>query len=157
MRARLTRPAARPTRQDGFGTGWDSRQRSARRELPTNCDRIDPGGRVDLVVTEQQVPDPNGLCFSPDYRKLYVVSTGKGPGDTGPGAKGDMVGADDKLSKQKLFSDVMIDRVKCGPAGVRANVNGNLWCSSNAGRSVGQKRRDDLVPGRKADRAHPAA
>ena len=26
---------------------------------------------------------PNGLCFSPDYKKLYVISTGKGPGDTG--------------------------------------------------------------------------
>ena len=43
-----------------------------------------------LVVTEQQVPDPNGLAFSPDYKKLYVVSTGKGPGDTGPGGNGDV-------------------------------------------------------------------
>ena len=55
------------------------------------CYRVDPSGRVDLVVTEEQVPDPNGLCFSPDYKKLYVVSTGKGPGDTGPGGKGDDV------------------------------------------------------------------
>src|SRR3954469_7425513 len=29
---------------------------SMRRELPTNCYRIDPSGRVDLVVTEEQVP-----------------------------------------------------------------------------------------------------
>ena len=35
-----------------------------KRELPTNCYRIDPSGRIDLVVTEEQVPDPNGLCFS---------------------------------------------------------------------------------------------
>ena len=59
------------------------------------------------VVTEDQVPDPNGLCFSPDYKKLYVASTGKGPGDTGPGGKGDMsvfdVGTDDKLSNGKRF------------------------------------------------------
>ncbi len=33
----------------------------SKRELPTNCYRIDPSGRVDLVVTEAQVPDPNGL------------------------------------------------------------------------------------------------
>jgi gluconolactonase len=70
-----------------------------------------------------------------------VISTGKGPGDTGPGGKGDMhvfdVGADNKLSNQKLFSDFMIDGVKCGPDGVRADVEGNLWCSSNAGRAVG--------------------
>jgi gluconolactonase len=37
----------------------------------------------------------------------------------------------------KLFSDFMIDNVKCGPDGVRADVDGNLWCSSNAGRNVG--------------------
>src|SRR5256885_3690648 len=91
----------------------------AKRELPTNCYRVDPSGRIDLVVTEEQVPDPNGLCFSPDHKKLYVISTGKGPGDTGAGGKGDMhafdVGSDNKLSNQKLFSDFMIDGVKCRP------------------------------------------
>ena len=61
-----------------------------KRELPTNCYRVDPSGKIDIVVTEDQVPDPNGLLFSPDYKKLYVISTGKGPGDTGPGGKGDM-------------------------------------------------------------------
>ncbi len=112
-----------------------------KRELPTNCYRIDPSGKVDLVVTEDQVPDPNGLCFSPDYKKLYVISTGKGPGDTGPGGKGDMysfdVGADNKPSNRKLFSDFMVDGINCGPDGVRCDVNGNLWVSSNAGRHVG--------------------
>ncbi len=114
---------------------------AAKRELPTNCYRIDPSGRVDMVVPEDQVPDPNGLCFSPDYKKLYVVSTGKGPGDKGAGGKGDMhvfdVGTDNKATNRKVFSDFMVDGVKCGPDGVRADVNGNLWVSSNAGRSVG--------------------
>src|SRR5437879_5459919 len=112
-----------------------------KRELPTNCYRVDPSGRLDLVVSEDQVPDPNGLAFSPDYKKLYVASTGKGPGDTGPGGKGDMsvfdVGANNKLANQKRFSDFMIDDVKCGPDGVRCDVNGNVWASSNAGRHVG--------------------
>jgi gluconolactonase len=111
------------------------------RELPTATYRLDPSGRVDLVVGEDQVPDPNGLCFSPDYKKLYVVSTGKGPGDTGPGGKGEMyvfdVGSDGKATNGKLFSAFMVDGVKCGPDGVRADVEGNLWCSSNAGRNVG--------------------
>ncbi len=112
-----------------------------KRELPTNVYRVDPSGRVDLVVREDQVPDPNGLAFSPDYRKLYVVSTGKGPGDTGAGGKGDLhvfdVEPDNRLSNQKLFTDFMVDGVKCGPDGVRCDVDGNLWCSSNAGRAVG--------------------
>ena len=84
---------------------------------------------------------PNGLCFSPDYKKLYVVSTGQGPGDTIAGGKGDMsvfdVGTDNRLRGGKLFNDFMIDGVKCGPDGVRCDVDGNLWCSSNAGRAVG--------------------
>ncbi|SEG63879.1 SMP-30/gluconolactonase/LRE family protein [Bosea lathyri] len=113
----------------------------AKRELPTNCYRIDPSGRIDLVVSEAQVPDPNGLCFSPDYKKLYVASTGKGPGDTGPGGKGDIhvfdIGADNKTSNGKRFSDCMIDGINCGPDGLRCDVEGNLWASSNAGRNVG--------------------
>jgi gluconolactonase len=112
-----------------------------KRELPTNVYRVDPSGKIDIVVTEDQIPDPNGILFSPDYKKLYVISTGKGPGDTGPGGKGDIyvfdVGGDNKLSNQKLFSDCMIDGVHCGPDGMRCDVDGNVWCSSNAGRAVG--------------------
>ncbi len=112
-----------------------------KRELPTNTYRVDPKGKIEIVLTEEQVPDPNGLCFSPDYKKLYVVSTGKGPGDKGAGGKGDVfvfdVGADNKLSNGKRFSDFMVDGVKCGPDGIRCDVNGSLWCSSNAGRAVG--------------------
>ncbi len=114
---------------------------TARRELPTNTYRIDPSGRVDLMIGEDQVPDPNGLCFSPDYKRLYVTSTGKGPGDTGPGGKGEIysfdIGSDNKASNRRLFSDCMIDGVKCGPDGVRCDVDGNVWASSNAGRAVG--------------------
>jgi gluconolactonase len=113
----------------------------SKRELPTSTYRVDPSGRVDLVVGEDLVPDPNGLLFSPDYKKLYIISTGKGPGDTGPGGKGDMwvfdIGSDNKATNGKLFSSFMIDGVKCGPDGARCDVDGNLWCASNAGRSVG--------------------
>ncbi|MCZ8042587.1 MAG: SMP-30/gluconolactonase/LRE family protein [Beijerinckiaceae bacterium] len=113
----------------------------AKRELPTNTYRLDPSGRVELVVPESQVPDPNGLCFSPDFKRLYIASTGKGPGDTGPGGKGDIhvfdVGTDNKLSNGRVFSDCMLDGVNCGPDGLRCDVEGNLWASSNAGRNVG--------------------
>jgi gluconolactonase len=112
-----------------------------KRELPTNVYRVDPGGRVDLVVSEDLVPDPNGLTFSPDYTKLYIASTGRGPGDKGPGGKGEVyafdIGADNKASNRTLFSDCVIDGVKCGPDGLRCDVEGNLWVSSNAGRAVG--------------------
>jgi gluconolactonase len=112
-----------------------------KRELPHGVYRVEPSGRVDLVITEQQVSNPNGLCFSPDWKKLYIASTGRGPGDTGPGGKGDIhvfdIGGDNKASSGKVFSDCMVDGVKCGPDGLRTDVEGNLWSSSNAGRSVG--------------------
>src|SRR5580765_1166922 len=105
----------------------------SQRELPNGVYRADGNGGVTLVATEQQVPDPNGLAFSPDYKKLYVVSTGKGPGDTGPGGKGDMfvfdVAANNTLSNPRRFSDFMIDGVPCAPDGVRCDVAGNIWCS----------------------------
>src|SRR5262249_41687007 len=111
------------------------------RELPTSVYRVDPSGRVDLVVSEDQVPDPNGLVFSPDYKKLYVISTGKGPGDTGPGGKGEMyvfdVGTDNKLSNTKLFSNLRSAGVKWGREGAGCDVDGSVWCWSNAGRNVG--------------------
>ena len=92
------------------------------------------------MAGEDQVPDPNGLVFSPDYKRLYVISTGRGPGDTGAGGMGNMFAFDvqgTRLSKGMLFSDFMVDGVKCGPDGARCDVDGNLWCSSNAGRAVG--------------------
>ena len=115
--------------------------RAPQRELPTNCYRVDPSGRVDMVISEDQVPDPNGLAFSPDFRRLYVASTGKGPGDTGPGGKGDVhvfdVGADNRVSNGRVFTSCMVDEVKCGPDGLRCDVDGNVWIASNAGRVLG--------------------
>jgi len=105
-----------------------------KQELPTQVYRWDPSGRLDVVIPDDKVPNPNGLCFSPDYKKLYVSSTG-------PAGKGDIhvldVGSGNKLSNQKVFTDCVVDGVKCGPDGFRADVFGNLWCGSNAGRAVG--------------------
>ena len=113
---------------------------SMKRELPTGVYRVDPKGVVTRVATEAQVPDPNGLAFSPDFRRLYVASTGKGPGDTGPGGQGDMFVFDvgnAALSNGRRFSDFKVDGVTCAPDGVRCDVHGYVWCSSNAGRAVG--------------------
>jgi sugar lactone lactonase YvrE len=38
--------------------------------------RIDPqSGKLTLVTDE--LHKPNGLCFSPDYKKLYIADTGR--------------------------------------------------------------------------------
>ncbi|SDM46546.1 gluconolactonase [Methylobacterium phyllostachyos] len=114
---------------------------TGRRVLPNAVYRIDPSGRIDRILTDDQIPDPNGPCFSPDHRILYVTSTGKGPGDTGPGGKGEIYAFDvaegGKLSNRRLFADCVVDGIRCGPDGVRTDVDGNVWASSNAGRAVG--------------------
>jgi gluconolactonase len=110
------------------------------RELPTAVYRVDKTGAIAQVIGEDQIPDPNGLAFSPDYKTLYVASTGRGPGDTGPGGKGDVFAVDvvdGRASNARRFSDFMIDGVKCSPDGIRCDTTGHVWCSSNAGRSVG--------------------
>jgi gluconolactonase len=127
LNPRLGQPA-------GIGTEWQ-------RQLPTQTYRLDPNGSLTVVATEEQAPDPNGLCFSHDYKRLYVASTGKGPGDTGPGGQGNVfvmdVNDDGTTSNHRLFTDCMVDGVKCGPDGVRCDVSGHVWISSNAGRAVG--------------------
>jgi gluconolactonase len=106
-----------------------------RRELSTNVYRWDPTGKLEVAISEDQLPDPNGICFAPDSKILYVISGGRGPGDVGPGGKRvvyafDVEGA--KPVKMRLFTDMMIDGVHCWPDGMRTDVAGNLWVSSNA-------------------------
>jgi gluconolactonase len=107
-----------------------------RRVLRTNTYRWDPSGRLDVVVPGGQVGDPNGLCFSPDYKTLYLISTGAGAGDApGQGGKGNIYAFDVQgrtLSNMRVFSDCMVDGVHCGPDGMRADRAGNLWVGSSA-------------------------
>jgi gluconolactonase len=102
----------------------------ARQQLPTHVYRVDPGGRIVVAVDGASLPGvPNGLAFSPDHRKLYIVCAGSlFVGD---------VAADGRVSDVKQLSRVVIDGVFCAMDGVRADVHGNLWCSSNAGTAMG--------------------
>lgn len=97
--------------------------------------RVDPSGRVDQVVGEDQVPDPNGLAFSPDYKRLYVISTGRGPDDTGPGGNRDMhvfdVGSDNKPSNRQVFTDFMVDGRSAVPTACAA-----MWMATCGARAT---------------------
>ena len=88
-------PAGRLNPQLGAPNAGGRQQR----QLGTNIYRWDPSGSLSLVVGEDQVADPNGICFSPDYKTLYVGSTGAGAGRHGSGRQGviyafDVDGAD---------------------------------------------------------------
>lgn len=62
------------------GPVWsDYEGRRADFELPTAVYRLDPDtGTATAVLTDLQ--RPNGLCFSPDETRLYVVDSGPKPG-----------------------------------------------------------------------------
>jgi len=113
-----------------------------KREMGNGVYRVDAKGQVTQVVTENQVSNPNGLTFSPDYKRLFVVNTGRGPGDTHQGGRGELyvfdVGANNTVSNQQLFTDFSMEGgVRTGSDGLRCDVYGNVWCSSNAGQVVG--------------------
>ena len=85
---------------------------------------------------------PTASCFSPDYKKLYVASTGKGPGDTGPGGKGEMYvvrrrRATTSSRTASCSATSWSTASSAARTASRCDVDGNLWCSSNAGRAVG--------------------
>ena len=111
--------------------------RDRRQEARTAERRCTAGTRAAVwtqVITEDQLKDPNGLCFSPDYKTLYVCSTGRGPGDTHTGGTRTIHAFDvqgSKVANGREFIDMTVDGVNCGPDGVRADVFGNLWCSAN--------------------------
>jgi gluconolactonase len=90
-------------------------------QLPMNVYRVDPSGRVEVAVPFEKGMAPNGICFSPDYSKVYVI---RGGGIS----VGDIAGT--KVANLRPFTDCMVDGIHCGPDGMRADRAGNIWCSS---------------------------
>jgi gluconolactonase len=93
-------------------------------ELPTNVYRFDPkSGRA--TVATGDVNRPNGLAFSPDEKKLYIVEAGVTPRvirvyDVN----------DDKLANGRAF---LTAEANGTPDGLRCDVDGNLWCGWGMG------------------------
>jgi len=100
---------------------------AAKPELKEAVYRVDPKlARIELVTDE--LDKPNGICFSPDYRRLYVCDTGA-PGDI---QVFDVV--DNKLRNRRQFSDMMMPgRIHGLADGIRADVDGNIWAGANGG------------------------
>jgi gluconolactonase len=94
-------------------------------ELPTNVYRVD-GRTGQAAVATGTVPRPNGLCFSPDESKLYVVVSGTTPREI---RVFDVVDGGTALARERLF-------VNAGPGipdGMRCDTEGNLWCGWGGG------------------------
>lgn len=92
----------------------------AKPNLPGNVYRIDPETRQ-VTAVARDIKGPNGLCFSPDESRLYVIEARATPNrlirayDVVDGGKG--------LTNDRVFFD-------CGKGtadGMKADVDGNLW------------------------------
>ena len=94
-------------------------------ELPTNVYRVD-GRSGQATVVAADVNRPNGLCFSPDESKLYVVESGATPRTI---RVFDVTDGGTRLAHGRIFVD-------CGPGipdGMRCDTDGNLWCGWGGG------------------------
>jgi gluconolactonase len=98
----------------------------ARPELKEAVYRVD-GKTAKIEKLTDALDKPNGICFSPDYKKLYVCDTGA-PKDV---QVFDI--ADNKIRNQKLFTDMKLGGKSGIADGIRADVDGNIWAGSNGG------------------------
>lgn len=89
--------------------------------------RIDPAtAKLQLVADDNF--KPNGICFSPDYKKLYISDTG---GEAPKGIKIYDVADGATLKGGRVFTTMPLDGGTKGLAdGMRTDVDGNLWASA---------------------------
>jgi gluconolactonase len=98
---------------------------AARPELPTNVYRVD-GKSGQITVATGDVNRPNGLAFSPDESRLYVVESGVSPRAI---HAYDVVDGGTRLANKRK----LIDAGPGTPDGFRCDVDGNLWCGWGMG------------------------
>ncbi|MBX6743574.1 MAG: SMP-30/gluconolactonase/LRE family protein [Acetobacteraceae bacterium] len=101
----------------------------AQPELPTNIYRID-GRTGQVTVATGEVNRPNGLAFSPDESKLYVVESGASPRVI---RVFDVVEDGTRLGGSRVFYQCQPqDR----PDGFKLDMDGNLWCGWGMGEGL---------------------
>lgn len=110
----------------GYGSMGDYEGNKGALELKEAVYRIDPASGAVALVTDE-LTKPNGLCFSPDYRLLYVVDTGGGPTR---GLRVFDVADQAKLAKGRAFGATEFNGKSVGSDGVRCDVDGNVWSSA---------------------------
>ena len=96
--------------------------------------RID-GKTLKVEKVADDIFKPNGLCFSPDYKKLYVADTGASHYPEAPkNIKVWDIVEEKKLANGKEFASMNMQDgfgVKAGFAdGIRCDVDGNVWASA---------------------------
>ncbi len=113
----------------GYGILSDYEGDKAEQELPTRVYRLDPATGNATVLSEGHAR-PNGLCFSPDFARLYVVDTGD-PDEAGFSGTLTVYDVVDgvRIANPRPFGDMRPARSD----GIRCDVDGRLWAASGTG------------------------
>ena len=105
----------------GYGILMNYEGHKAQFELPTQVYRLDPNTDEATVVADD-MKRPNGLCFSPDESRLYVVDTGVLPRVIRVYDLADGI----RLTHGRRF----IDLSPGSSDGIRCDTDGNLWTAA---------------------------
>ncbi len=92
--------------------------------------RIDAkSGKMEMVT--DALFKPNGLCFSPDYKKLYIADTGASHYPDAPRniQVFDVVDSR-KLANGREFASMELHDKAGFADGIRADTDGNVWASA---------------------------
>jgi gluconolactonase len=108
-----------------FGILSDYEGHKAEPELPSNLYRFDPA-TGQATVLDGEIAGPNGLAFSPDETKLYVVESRASPRTI---LAYDVVDDGTRIANRR----VLIDAGPGTPDGFRCDEDGNLWCGWGMG------------------------
>ncbi len=96
-------------------------------ELKPAVYRADP--KTDQVEKVTDEPEgPNGLCFSHDYKKLYVADTGSREVHVW-----DLDGKNVRNRKRFVVLDIPGGGGPSAADGIRCDIDGNLWCGARPG------------------------
>lgn len=111
--------------------GWYESLHGEIEQEKHNVYRVDPQSGAVKVVADDFV-QPNGICFSPDEKKLYIIDSGisEGPGNPAWIRVFDVDIDSGTVSNGKVFADGFAPGLTDG---MRADVEGNIWCSMGWG------------------------
>lgn len=130
---RLNSPNDVVTTRDGaiwftdptFGIRGNYEGEKGESEVGTNVYRVDPAtGRGEIAVDDMD--QPNGICFSPDETRCYIVESGPRPRRI----RVYEVADGRKLVNGRVF---FAGDGEQAPDGFRCDVDGNLWCGWGGG------------------------
>jgi gluconolactonase len=110
---------------NGAGSRGNYLGHTAPQEHPFRVYRLDPRTNS-MTIAVGDMARPNGLCFSPDETKLYVVDT---PGDRPKSTwVYDIVDRGTRAVEGRVFFDG-----KGYADGIRCDTEGNVWCGFSGG------------------------